>query len=116
WRDEPAAAGVLGEARPAVRVLYAGDADGRDRAARAQPESVGRGDPRGGVEQPVPLHRLLQHRRGRAGGGGPEQGGPQMTAYIPKHIPAEGYIPPSRQREKPKADYKWIGKNMKRVE
>jgi CO/xanthine dehydrogenase Mo-binding subunit len=35
---------------------------------------------------------------------------------IPKHIPAEGYIPPSRQREKPQKEYKYLGKNMKRVE
>ena len=39
-----------------------------------------------------------------------------MTADIPKHIPAEGYIPPSRQREAPTAGYKWIGQNLKRVE
>jgi CO/xanthine dehydrogenase Mo-binding subunit len=36
--------------------------------------------------------------------------------HIPKHIPAEGYIPPSKQREKPQAEYKYLGKNMKRVE
>ena len=35
---------------------------------------------------------------------------------IPKHIPAEGYIPPSRQREKPQDKYHCIGSNMKRVE
>lgn len=38
------------------------------------------------------------------------------SPHIPKHIPSEGYIPQSRQREKPRKDYKWIGKNMKRVE
>ncbi len=36
--------------------------------------------------------------------------------HIPKHIPAKDYIPPSRQREAPKPEYTWIGKNMKRVE
>jgi CO/xanthine dehydrogenase Mo-binding subunit len=39
-----------------------------------------------------------------------------MTATIPKHIPAEGYIPPSRQREKPRSEYKCLGTDMKRVE
>lgn len=39
-----------------------------------------------------------------------------MTATFPKHILAEGYIPASRQQEAPQKDYKWIGKNMKRVE
>lgn len=39
-----------------------------------------------------------------------------MTATFPKHIPAEGYIPPSRQQEPHKKDLKWIGKSIKRVE
>ncbi len=39
-----------------------------------------------------------------------------MTATFPKHIPAEGYIPASRQQEPPRKDYKYIGQNMKRVE
>ncbi len=38
------------------------------------------------------------------------------TPHVPKHIPAEGYIPPSKQREAPTGGYKWIGQNMKRVE
>jgi CO/xanthine dehydrogenase Mo-binding subunit len=39
-----------------------------------------------------------------------------MTATFPKHIPAEGYIPPSRQQEAPRKELKWIGKSIKRVE
>lgn len=39
-----------------------------------------------------------------------------MTATFPKHIPAEGYIPPSRQQEPPREGYKYIGQNLKRVE
>lgn len=39
-----------------------------------------------------------------------------MTATFPKHISAEGYIPPSRQQEAPRKGYKYIGQNMKRVE
>jgi len=39
-----------------------------------------------------------------------------MTATFPKHISPEGYIPASRQVEPPQKDYKWIGKNLKRVE
>jgi CO/xanthine dehydrogenase Mo-binding subunit len=34
-----------------------------------------------------------------------------MTTHLEDHV-----IPPSRQREKPRSDLKWIGKNMKRVE
>ena len=39
-----------------------------------------------------------------------------MTATFPKHIAAEGYIPPSRQQEAPRKGYKYIGQNLKRVE
>ncbi len=39
-----------------------------------------------------------------------------MTATFPKHIPSEGYIPASRQQEAPQKQYKFIGKNLKRVE
>ncbi len=36
--------------------------------------------------------------------------------HIPDHIDPQGYIPPSRQREKPQSGYAWIGRNMRRVE
>ncbi len=39
-----------------------------------------------------------------------------MTATFPKHIPSEGYIPASRQQETPQKQYKYLGKNLKRVE
>ena len=62
----PAAGGVLGAPGPAVRLLHAGDADDRARAARAQPAARRAGDPRGAVGQPVPLHGLPAHRRRRS--------------------------------------------------
>lgn len=39
-----------------------------------------------------------------------------MTATFPRHIKPEGYIPPSRQQERPQKQYKFIGQNIKRVE
>jgi CO/xanthine dehydrogenase Mo-binding subunit len=39
-----------------------------------------------------------------------------MSATIPKHIPAEGYIPASRQQQAPQKAYTYIGQNLKRVE
>src|ERR1700722_3807524 len=69
WFDAASAAtGILGSARPAVRVLHAGNADDgiRDAAAVSRPER--RTDPRFPLRQHVPLHRLSEHREGRAAG------------------------------------------------
>src|SRR5262249_53763255 len=63
-----AAAVVLGPPRAPVRLLHAGDADERDRAAARQPEAERRRDPQGDPGQHLPLHRLREHRRGREGG------------------------------------------------
>ena len=38
-------------------------------------------------------------------------GGCSMTSHLEDHV-----IPPSRQREKPRGNLKWIGQDMKRVE
>ena len=59
-------------ARPAVRLLHAGHADERDRAARREPAPVRARDQGSDPGQHLPLHRLLEHHRGRArrGGGG----------------------------------------------
>ena len=46
-RPAPAAGGLLGRARPAVRLLHAGHDHGRRRPARAQPGPVRARDPRG---------------------------------------------------------------------
>ena len=60
---EPAPGGVPGDARPAMRVLHAGDAASRDRVPAREPRPhAGRGA-RGDREQPVPLYRLPVHRR-----------------------------------------------------
>ena len=51
--------------RAPVRLLHAGDADERERAPRGEPEPErGRGQGRA-AGQHLPLHRLLEHRRGR---------------------------------------------------
>ena len=63
-RAAPGAAGVPRRARAAVRVLHAGHGDGQRVAAGREPlADRGRGPvrPRG---EPVPVHRLPQHRQG----------------------------------------------------
>ena len=55
---------VQGGARPAVRVLHAGDDAGRRRAARAEPRPVRRRRAVGDLREPLPLHRLHEHRQG----------------------------------------------------
>ena len=66
----PAPAGVLGPARPAVRLLHAGHDHAGGLAARAEPGPHRGGDPRGDQRQPVPLHRLREHRQGDPAGRG----------------------------------------------
>ena len=51
---------------PPVRLLYAGDDHAVDRPAERQPEPERGRDPARARGQPVPLHRLPQHRQGRA--------------------------------------------------
>ena len=51
----------------AVRLLHAGHDHVRRRPAGAQPGPVRGGDPQRARGQPVPLHRLPQHRAGGAG-------------------------------------------------
>src|SRR5579875_3032230 len=65
--DAPGAARVPRAARPAVRVLHAGHGDGDRVAAAGEPaphRGAGAGRP---GRQPVPVHRLPQHRPGSAG-------------------------------------------------
>src|SRR5918994_1275835 len=52
------AAGVLGPARPPVRLLHAGDDHAVGLALGPEPGADGRGGPRGHQRQPVPLHGL----------------------------------------------------------
>ncbi len=65
-RADAAAAGLQRAPRAPVRLLHAGDADERDRAAAREPEPVRGRDQEGAAGQHLPLHRLLEHRRGRA--------------------------------------------------
>src|SRR6185437_15354558 len=60
--------------RRAVRVLYAGHADERDRAARPQPVPHARRDQGGDLGQPLPLYGLRPNRR-RGGARRPDQAG-----------------------------------------
>ena len=50
---------------PPVRLLHAGDDHAVGRPAQRQPEPDRGGDPRRARGQPVPLHRLPQHRQAR---------------------------------------------------
>ena len=59
-----AAAGFPRGARPAMRVLHARHADPRLSAAAREPESDGAGHPLRYRRQPVPMHRLSEHRQG----------------------------------------------------
>ena len=51
--------------RPPVRLLHARHDHGRRRPDREEPEPDRGGGPRGARRQPLPLHRLPQHRQGR---------------------------------------------------
>ena len=64
-RDASHAAGLPRAARAAVRLLHAGHGDVGDQAAGGQPQPDRRRDPGGARRQPVPLHRLPEHRRRR---------------------------------------------------
>ena len=65
-RADDAAAGLQRAPRAPVRLLHARDADERDGAAPRQPRADrGRGA-EGAAGEHLPLHRLLEHRRGGA--------------------------------------------------
>ena len=74
-RAAPAAGGLPAGARAAVRVLHAGHDAGRQGPARPQPEPDGGRRAVGAFRQPVPLHRLPEHREIGALGGREAQGG-----------------------------------------
>ena len=61
-----AAAGLLGSARAAVRLLHARHADDVVRAAATEPESERTRNPRSALRESLPLHRLSEHRQSRA--------------------------------------------------
>src|SRR3712207_6571130 len=67
-RPAPGAEGVPRDARPAVRVLHAGNDHGLGRPAQGEPGPERHRGPRGHRGQPLSLHRLPEHRpRGAAG-------------------------------------------------
>ena len=67
-RAAPDPGGVQGRARPAVRLLHARDDARRQGPAGREPRPDRGRDPLGAVGQPVPLHRLPEHRQGGAVG------------------------------------------------
>src|SRR5262245_37270676 len=80
-RTTPPAPGRLhGRARPAVRLLYARDADDELRVPQEAPGPDRNGHPLGDLRQPLPLHRLRQHRQGRPVRGGQAPRGRRMMA------------------------------------
>ena len=82
-RDAPDAGGLPGAPRAPVRLLHAGDDHGGRRVPEREPEADrGRHPPRP-RGQPLPLHRLPQHREGRRGRRGARRGGEMATTEQP---------------------------------
>ena len=68
-RDAPDAGRLPGAPRPPVRLLHAGDDHGGRRVPEREPEPDRGRDPPRPRGQPLPLHRLPEHRQGRLGRG-----------------------------------------------
>ena len=124
-RPAPRAARLPRAARPPVRLLHAGHGHGGDQAARAQPQPDRRRDPARPRGQPVPLHRLREHRRppcGRRRGwrcdghrnravqghraGGPPQGGqeaPHRQGPVRRRPEAPGHAAHGGRAQHPRA-------------
>src|SRR3954451_10953299 len=81
-RVASAAGGVQGPTRLAVRLLHARDDSGRQGAARPEPRSGRGGRPLGPVRQPLPMHRLPEHRQVGALGRRQDAGGVLMTKAL----------------------------------
>src|SRR5262249_46045617 len=62
----PHAGGLSRQPRAPMRVLHTGDGDGCCRPSERDPQSDGAPGARGTGRKPLPLHRLSQHRQGRA--------------------------------------------------
>ena len=90
-RMHPRAARLRRRRGDAVRLLHAGHGDRRDRTAGSQSSSGPRGDRRVDAAEPVPLRRVLAHRRGDRRGRGtrarrtrrPSRRRPTATAMRP---------------------------------
>src|SRR5437764_10995810 len=70
----PGANGVPRASRPPVRILHRGHGDGGSVADRRDPEPHRAGRAPRSRRQPVPLHRISQHREVRARGGRADAG------------------------------------------
>ena len=104
-RQAAALAGSLLErARLAVRLLHAWLPDDRDRLAAEQSEPDRRADPQGFGRQPVSLHRLREHRQGRAGGERIDRGGYACAGRRPSQREGIGHgYQPDDWRQNPSA-------------
>ena len=78
----PGAAGVPRAARAPVRLLHARHGDGHGQPAPREPRPERGRDPARARGQPLPLHRLPEHRQGRAGRGrASEEGAMAVTEH-----------------------------------
>ena len=103
---------LLGRARPAVRLLHAGDDHGRRRPARAQPGPVRGRDPRRARRQPVPLHGLPQHRQG----GPARRAAPAGRRGARSPRPSREVATPGADGDEPSENGKHVGRRMRRKE
>src|SRR5262245_2663108 len=76
----PAAGRLHGRARAAMRLLHARHADDQLRVSASTPEAERGRHPVGDLRQPLPVHRLREHREGRAARGGRARAGRQVMA------------------------------------
>ena len=86
--------GLQRRARPPVRLLHAGDDAHVGGAARREPEPDRGGGPLGDLRADLPLHRLPEHRQGRAASRRDDEGG-QLTWLRPRSVAS---ATPSRAR------------------
>ena len=86
--DEPGAAGVRRVPRAAVRLLHTGVHHDDHGLPRGQPGPDARGGPRGDLGQPVPVHRLPEHRQGRRPGRRDPPRGARAARCDPAHARA----------------------------
>src|SRR5438552_5319573 len=110
-RAAPAAGRVLRQAGPAVRVLHPGHADAGAGDPRAEPGSHRRTGAGGHRQQPVPLHRVPVHHRGRARrrrAAARAKGGRAVTATS-----REAAAPPVRDHA---PERRWVGRSIRRIE
>ena len=95
---------VQGGARPAVRVLHAGDDARRRRALEQNPRPVRRRRALGDLREHLPLHRLHEHRQGHPYGRGRRRRPDALRSVAHDHVDAPSPpTPPGDRRHRPLA-------------